>query len=157
MSSVRFFSLLFCFRKPEIVHLSYLNLLVKEKPVLLIVWEIKNARCIKFLPLKGRHYALKNAALLSIPEDRREISIRIVNFWRGITKDITMHAVELDANTTTQLIDGFRPLNKIRIHTPVISRISNHIGVKPVIMVQRSNSITVTNRFPINIKPFNYP
>jgi len=157
MVAVRILKLLFCFKKPRVINLSYLNVFVKDKPVLFIVWEIKNGWFIRFIPLKRRHYETQNALVLSIPKGQKEITLKAANFWRKTTVNLTMRAVDLDKTTTAQLINSFRPLNKLEVLAPLISNIRNKVAIKPVNIKQRNSFIKTIDRFNINIQPFNYP
>jgi hypothetical protein len=123
MVAVRILKLLFCFKKPEFINLSYINVLVKDKPLLFIVWEIKNAWSVKLIPLQRRHYETKKVLILSIPKEQNDITIKAVNFWRKTKMGLTMYAVELDEASTAQLIQGFRPLNKVEVSAPHVSGI----------------------------------
>lgn len=157
MNAVRILKLLFCFKKPQVINLSYLNVFVKDKPALFIVWEIKNVWSVKFIPLKRRHYETQNALVLTIPNDQKEVTLQASNFWRKKTVNLTMRAVELDEATIDQLIDSFRPLNKLEVYAPLISNISNQVVIKPVNIKQRNSFIKKIARFHINIQTFNYP
>jgi hypothetical protein len=157
MRSVRFLPLIFCFKKPEIIHLSYINVLVKNKPVLFIAWQVKHARLIKLLPLKRRYFGLNNAIILALPIERTEVKLTIVNFWRQTAIKLDLNTVEMDQTTTAQLIHGFHPLNKMEVHAPLIFWIKNNLEIKLFPLEQKSNPIKVTARFNINIQHFNYP
>lgn len=157
MVAVKILKLLFYFGKPEITNLSYLNVLIKDKPALFVVWEIKNAWSVKIIPLKPRYYTAKKALILSIPKDQKVITLKAANFWRKTTLNLTMRAVDLDETTTAQLINSFRPLNKMELCVPHLSNIRNKVAIKPVSIKQRNSFIKNINRFNINIQPFNYP
>jgi hypothetical protein len=157
MDAVKILKLLVCFKKPELIHLSYINVLVKEKPILFIVWEVKNGWSVKFIPLKRRYHEASNALVLSIPEELNEITLKAANFWRKTRITFTMCAVELDRVATAQLIHDFWHLNKVEALAPLVLNIKNKATIKPVSIKQRNSFIKKIDRFNINIQPFNYP
>jgi hypothetical protein len=157
MTAIRILKLLFCFKKPELINFSYLSVLVKDKPTLFIVWEIKNVWSVRLIPLKHSYYTSKNTLVLSIPKEQNLITLKAANFWRKKSIKLTMHAVELDEATTVQLINGFRPLNKLEVYAPLVLNIKNKVAIKPVNVKQRNSCIKKLDRFNINIQPFIYP
>lgn len=156
MIATRILKLLFCFKKPSVIQLSYLPVLVKDKPVLFVVWEIENAWWVKFTPPTRRYATAKNAVLLTIPNHLNQVTLKAYNCWRKTSIQLSIHAVQLDEATTAQLIDGFRPLNKTGVNTPSVSHIKNQISISPFAIQLRDSSIKQINRFNITIQPIHY-
>lgn len=156
MAAVKILKLLFCFKKPELIHFSYISVFIKNKPALFIVWEIKNSWSVKLIPLKGKYYTAKKALVLSIPEQQEEIIFKAANFWRKNRERLTIHAVALDETATAQLIHGFRPLNTVEIAAPLISGIRNKASIRHFTIKQKNCAVTNINRFNIHIQPLHY-
>jgi len=152
----RCLKLLFCFRKPEFVNFNYINVLVKNKPLLFIAWEIKNACSIKLIPLKQRFSIAQNAVIINVPEEQNKIVFKVANFWRKRKIELNMHAVALDETTASWLIHGFSPLNKLETSIPLVSGIRNKIIIRPGSVKQRNVRIQKIARFNINTQPFTY-
>lgn len=157
MTVLRVLKLLFCFKKPEVKNLSYINVLVDQKPILFIVWEVKNAGFVKLIPFKGRYYSSQKAMALSLLYDRQQITMKTANFWRSTKTVLNMQAVQLDQATLSELIKGFRPLNKIEVDSPVLYNIRNRVSIKNLTITARSKPMELKQRFGANIQPFNYP
>lgn len=157
MAAIRFLKLLFCFKKPELINFSYISVFIKNKPVLFIVWEIKNTLSVKLVPLKGKYYATKKALVLAIPQQQDEIIFKAFNCWRRKMVRLAIHAVELDEATTTQLISGFRPLNKLEIAAPFVSNIRNKASLKQFSIKKKKCAVIELPRFNISMQPFIYP
>lgn len=153
MFTTKTFKLLFCFKKPEVIHLSYIPVLIKDKPVLFVAWDIMNARAVRFIPLRRRYHNNVSAAILAVSKDLREVTLKFANFWRSTTIRISIYAVQLDEATTAQLIHSFRPLNTTVVNTPLVSRIRNLAVIRPISISQRSTSIKKIDRFNTTIKP----
>jgi hypothetical protein len=157
MAALRILRLLFCFKKPGVINLSYLHVFIKDKPTLFIVWEIKNVFSVKLVPLKLSYFTPQNAIIISIPKEQQQVTLKATNFWRKKRITLTLCAVALDELATAQLIQGFRPLNKLAISAPHVSGIRNLESIKPFYVKQRNNVIKKIDRFNMNIQPFNYP
>lgn len=156
MSATRILKLLLCFKKPEIIHLSYINVLIKDKPVLFIAWEIENSLSVKLIPLRRRYAEGVNALILSMPKELNEVTVKAANFWRKAIVSLPVCTVELDEVATAQLISGFRPLSKLEVHAPYIAGIRSKAKVSSFNIKQRSTCIKNIDRFNINIQSFNY-
>lgn len=148
---------LFCFKKPKLIQLSYLPVLVKDKPVLFVTWELENVGMVKFLPLQHRYITPKNTVLLAIPANLQQVTLRASNYWRKTNINLRIHTVELDEPTLAKLIDGFRPLNKTYVNTPAVLQIKNKIFIKRIAIQLRDSSIKQIDRFNINMQPIHYP
>lgn len=143
----------FCFKKPRVVKLSYLPVLVKDKPVLFVAWEIKHAWSVRFIPLRQKHNAARNAAIVSVPNHLKQVTLKAGNCWRTTTIRLSLHAVQLDEAGTAHLIDGFRPLHKTAVHTPVAAYINSPVLTRPLNIQQRNSSIQQVDRFKVAIQP----
>jgi hypothetical protein len=157
MAALRILKLLFCFKKPGVINLSYMHVFIKDKPTLFIVWEIKNVWSVRLIPLKHIYHTAQNTLVISIPREQHQVTLKAANFWRKTSIVLTLCAVELDELATAQLIHGFRPLNKIKVSAPHVSDIRNRILVRPFSVKHTNTVIKKIDRFNINIKPFNYP
>ena len=157
MSAMRFLKLLFCFKKPGVINLSYLHVFIKDNPTLFIVWEIKNAWSVKLVPLKRSYYTAQKALAISIPEEQAQVTLKAANCWRRTKVNLTLCAVQLDEFATAQLINGFRPLNKVKVAAPLIAAIRSRPVIKPVSIQPRNAVIKQIKRFPIHIHSLHYP
>lgn len=157
MSANKILKLLCCFKKPGVINLSYIHVLIEAKPTLFVVWEIKNVWSVKLIPLKRTYYTSHQAVVLSVPENQNLVILKASNFWRKINIPLALCAVELDKQATRQLINGFRPLNKVEIIAPLIFGVRNQIAFRPLSIQQRNAGIKNINRFNIHIQPSNYP
>lgn len=157
MAAIRFLKLLFCFKKPGVINLSYLHVFIKDKPTLFIVWEIKNVWSVKLIPLKRSYYTAQKALVISIPEEQTQVTLAAANFWRRTKVNLTLCAVRLDEAATARLINGFRPLNKVEVSVPIVTRILNRVLIRPFSIKQRNRVIKKMYRFNIHIQPLNYP
>lgn len=156
MREIRFLKLLFCFKKPEIINLDYLYVLIKDKPTLFVVWEIKNVWSVKLIPFNRRFYKPQNAIIISIPQEQHKITFKAANFWRKKSISLTLCAVQLNELATAQLIQGFRPLNKVSVSTPHISAIRKIESIKPFCVKPKNSVIKKIDRFNIQIQNINY-
>lgn len=156
MIATRILKLLFCFKKPRVIQLSYLPVLIKDKPVLFVAWDMENVGWIKFTPPARRYTTAKNAVLLTIPNHLNQVTLKACNCWRKISIYLPIHAVQLEEAALAQLIDGFRPLNKTGVHTPSVSHIKNRISIMPFTIQLRDNSIQQIDRFNVTIQPIHY-
>ena len=157
MAAIKFLKLLFCFKKPGVINLSYLHVFIKDKPTLFVVWEIKNAWSVKLIPLKRSYYIAQKALVISIPEEQTQVTLKAANFWRRTKVNLSLCAVHLDEVATVQLINGFRPLNKVEVSAPIVTRIVNRVSIKSFSIKHRNSVIKKLDRFNIHIHPFNYP
>lgn len=156
MMSIRILKLLFCFKKPRVLKLSYLPVLIIDKPVLFVAWDIENAGWVKFTPPERRYAAETNAVLLTIPNQQNQVILKAYNCWRKTSIQLSIHAVQLDDAAMAQLIDGFRPLNKTNVNIPSVSHIKNQVSIKPFAIQLRDSSIQQINRFNVTIQPIHY-
>lgn len=156
MKAIRILKLLFCFKKLRVIQLSYLPVLVKDKPVLFVAWDIENAGWVKFTPPRRRYATAKNAVLLTIPNQQYQVTLMASNCWRKTSIPLSIHAVQLDEATIAQLIDDFRPLNKTGVNTPSVSHIKNQVSITPITIQLRDSSIKHIDRFNVTIQPIHY-
>jgi hypothetical protein len=84
MMVTRILKLLFCFKKPRVIQLSYLPVLVKDKPVLFVAWDIENVGWVKFTPPNRRYTTAKNAVLLTIPNHLNQVALKASNCWKRL-------------------------------------------------------------------------
>lgn len=145
------------------MQLSYLPVLVKDKPILFIAWEIKNAYCVKFIPLRRRYYTKKNAVLISTPNHLHQVTLKVSNIWRKTTINLSIHAIQLDEAAMAQLINAFHPLNKTKVNAPLAAHINNQLFIKPLTIHQYNSAIkqvdpfnVTIQSFTINIQPIHY-
>jgi len=157
MAAFSILKLLFCFRKPRVLNLSYIHVLIKNKPTLFVVWEIKNAWSVKLIPLKRSYNTAQKALIISIPAEQAQVTLKAANCWRRTKVNLTLCAVQLDEVATAQLISGFRPLNKVEVAAPLIAAIRSRAVIKPVSIQPRNAVIKQINRFPIHIHSLHYP
>jgi hypothetical protein len=148
--------LLFCFRKPGIKNLSYIHVMVEDKPTLFIAWEVEHAWVVKLKPIKGKYYASQKALVIAAPGELQEIVLKVANFWRSYEKVLPLQVVQLDKNALSELISGFRPMNKVSVNTPAVSKVRNQLQVKRSIIRHNVKPVEL-QRSTINIQPFNYP
>ncbi|TWI78004.1 hypothetical protein IQ13_4248 [Lacibacter cauensis] len=153
MMKTSLFTRLFCFKKPRVIQLSYLPMLVKNKPFLFVAWELKHAYTVKFIPLRNRYHAAHNAAVVTIPAHFSQITFKAANYWRKTTIILQLQMVQLDEAATAQLIDGFQPLNKTVLHTPQIAHLRNNISCKRLKTQQRFCTIKQINQFKVTTQP----
>ena len=156
MTALRILKLLFCFKKPGIIQLSYIHVLVKNKPAFFIVWDIKNVWWVKLHPITRRYYDAQKALVLAMPQEQQQLTLKAANFWRRKRITLTLHAVALDEAAAAQLIQGFRPLSRIEVAAPLISNISNKAVIKPAGIRQKNTCIKKIDRFNIHIQHINY-
>jgi hypothetical protein len=157
MTAFKILKLLFCFKKPEVLNLSYLHVLIRDKPTLFVVWEIKNVWSVKLIPLDRSYYIAQNAIIISIPKDQNQVTLKAANFWKKTNIGLAMCTVQFDEVSTAQFIQGFRPLNKLEVCAPVVFNIKNKLAIKPVSIKQRNSFIKKIDCFNINVQRFNYP
>lgn len=156
MAAIRFLTLLFCFKKPKVINLDYLHVLIKDKPTLFVVWEIKNVWSVKLIPLNRRYYKPQNAIIISIPQEQHMITLKAASFWKKKSIRLSLCAVQLNELATAQLIQGFRPLNKVSVSTPHISAIRKIESIKPFCVKPKNSVIKKIDRFNIQIQNINY-
>lgn len=157
MSLISVLKLLFCFRKPDVKSLTYINVIVANKPSLFIVWEIENVLYVKLASYKGRHYAKKRAMVISTAGGQQEIIMKATNFWRTTKTVLQIRVVQLDKAIVSELINGFRPLSRKEVIIPFISKINANFEIKQIIVSNQIKPFKIKERFNINIQNFNYP
>lgn len=70
------------FRKPPIVSIDYIPLLVQQKPVLLLSWNFPHAYSLRLKPMSKTYHQASGAYILRLDENCEEITLIIQSLWR---------------------------------------------------------------------------
>lgn len=149
--------LLFRFRKPGIINLSYIHVMVKDKPTLFIAWEVKHAWVVKIKSIRGRYYGSQQALIITAPAEQQAIVVKFANIWRSIEIILPMQLVQLDRSALAQLISGFKPMTDLSVDIPAPSKTSPAFQIKSSPLRNLIKPVEVLRRSDISIQPFNYP
>lgn len=147
---------IFQFRKPIFSELDFIDLIIDNKPLLLIVWKIKWATKVKIIPLNEK---FKNAGsfILKIPTDIEFIQIVAINLWRKNIREIQLKHTQLDDATSAFLIKQFQPLTTLEVKKSIITL--RHIkseGKKSIIHI-KPFKVYPTVKLRIETEKFKYP
>lgn len=70
------------FRKPAIVSIDYVPLLVQQKPILLLSWDFPHPYSLRLKPLNRTYHQAAGAYILRLEENAHEITLTVRSFWR---------------------------------------------------------------------------
>jgi hypothetical protein len=126
----------FNFKKPVFTELDFIDLVVDEKPLFLIVWRSKNAHLLKIKSFK-KYRKSEGSVILLIPSSSNHLTIQLKNIWRSIELRVDIQHTQLDEKTASFLLDKIKqvkPNGEIIWRTP-LSMI--HLQVKQLIILKR--------------------
>jgi len=137
----------FNFRKPVLLEFNCIDLVAGNKVLLLLAWNIKNAKRIKINP--GRHVCRQatGAAIITLLPGTGSVDIMIRNCWRGTSLCVGLKHISLDKESLKSLTsdlqvftrieiaaiepDGLPAIPQLRFKIPEIKKISCQTMITP--------------------------
>jgi hypothetical protein len=123
---------LFTFSKPFFVSLEYVDVVVNQKAIFLLSWEIKKAHSIHIPELKFQSFQKHASAYLSVPEEISYITLKISNSWRSKIKTIKLQRTEMNDQMDFNIKPNFKEFNKRSISIPSLQLQSRRTKLKPM-------------------------
>lgn len=100
---------LFDFRKPKILHLDFIDVVIADKMLLLLSWRLKRGHSLA-IPVIGKKYSSReNAVVLKLPGHVDTVVITVSSFWRKTRYPLYLKKLKLDKGAADLLISRFRP------------------------------------------------
>lgn len=141
---------LFCLAKPGFINLDYINMIIEDKMLLLLCWEIQNYARISIPILKKSYSAEQSAILVRLPEGTTSIELVVRSAWRKRKYTIPVRMLQLDRETSAHLVQQLVPflMQTIKQDPVMIRQFIRQVDT-PSITVKtpgirfRSNTITI--------------
>lgn len=156
LAVVRYF---FNFRKPEFTEIDFIDLVIDNKPLFLLVWKSRNAHVLKIKSVKTYRKS-KGSVIILIPSSKNNLVIQLKNIWRSKKVKVDIQHIQLDNKTASLLLNKIKQINfngEIVWKTP-LSAVSTHFkelivqkriaGVKNIVPAIKRNSVVVKNIQP---------
>ena len=113
----RFLRLLFHFRAPSLEDLDYIDVVVTQKPLLLISWNSKHPYLIKIPAVKKRYYTHSGSILIKLPTGLESIEIILWSLWRKRTYVLAINSIAIDPREFREYMNSYKILNSSMLHT----------------------------------------
>lgn len=97
----------FNFKRPVFTELDFIDLVIDEKPLFLIVWQSKNAHLLKIKSFKNYRKSEASVIVL-IPSSVNHLTIQLKNIWRSIELRVDIHHTQIDEKTASFLFDKIK-------------------------------------------------
>lgn len=95
-------------RKPELIHLDYIDTVLGNHSLLLLAWRVKNAHRLRILPVKKKLFGEEGAAITGLPPNIDNLNLEIAGCWRCIRLPLQLRHLAIDAETITFLEENIR-------------------------------------------------
>ncbi len=112
---------LFDFNKPKFLKLDYIDIVVENKILFLVSWKSKSHNKIKIPRFRRTYHNHETAVILKLPPHTDELTITLHSLWRKRRYKILLKKIKLDKETSLHLITQFRPVEMLRLKTPVVN------------------------------------
>lgn len=97
------FRRLFDFHQPRLRHLDYIDLVVGNKPVLLLTWDAVHADRICILPGKLVYHTTSGGIICKLPPGTEFVDVILHNLWRSKKISIKLQQIAADPQTLAYL------------------------------------------------------
>jgi hypothetical protein len=145
------------FSKPRFLKLDYIDIIIEEKTLFLVAWKSKRHHKVKIYPVNKIYYDHETAVVLKIPADTSEVTIILYSFWRKRKYRVFLKKVKLDKETAQHLITKFKPVEMLKLKTPVVNAVRTFRGMNlPVIVLKKQDFSINTPLIIINTDKLTY-
>jgi len=108
--------LLFHFQAPRLEQLNYLDVVVTQKPLLLVSWNSKYHYLIKIPVVKKRYHTRSGSVLIKLPTGLGSIEILVWSLWRKRTYVLPINSFAIDPRAFEQYINSYNILDSSILH-----------------------------------------
>jgi hypothetical protein len=108
--------LLFHFRPPRLQDLDYLDLVVTQKPLLLISWNADFPYVIKIPIVKKRYSSRSCSVLIRLPTGLQSLKIVVCSLWRKRTYVLAINSIAIEPGAFRHYINSYVMLNDSIVH-----------------------------------------
>jgi hypothetical protein len=154
LSAFRYF---FLFRRPYFSQLDFIDLIIDNKAIFLIAWQIKRGHKIQIKPISKSHRRKEGALLLQIPSEIHSVEIIASNIWRKTRKTIYLKHTHFDDVSSSSLIKQFKPVTTTYIKQKTVSVRNKLSRVKRIIPCIKSIKIRPVTTIKLKTEKFKYP
>jgi len=133
------------FSKPRFLNLDYIDIVVEEKTLFLLSWKSKRHYKVKISPFNKTYNNHETAIVLKVPASTIELTITLHSFWRKRRYQVLLKKVKLDKETAKHLITKFKPIEMIRLKTPVVNAVRTFRGTNLPVIVLKKLSLKINN------------
>lgn len=155
MSIARF---LFSFRKPVVYNLEHLDIVIENKPLLLLSWSCKRSYFISIKPLKRRYRNKELSVVLKVPTHIDHINVIISTIWRKRVFRIALRKLKLNQDTAQVLIHQFKPMKMPAVKQSEIQlrKLPKVIGT-PLPVLRNRNPVLKSSQIEMQSNKLVYP
>jgi hypothetical protein len=165
---------LFNFKRPVFTELDFVDLVIDEKPVFLIVWKSENAHLLKIKSF-AKYYKEEGSAIILIPSTSNELTIKLKSIWRSTTLKVDILHTQIDQRTAAFLLDKIKqvkqngeviwntPLSTLHVYVKelrVFKRVTGFKNLQPVIknkhLKVKATYLTIKKQPTIKSEMFQY-
>lgn len=118
---------LFIFRRPEFIEFDFVDIVIADKPLLLIIWNLKAGYKIRVKALRLTMHGKSGARVITLSNRPTTLTIEAHNFWRRIKKRIELRYLELNDESADWLMKDLREPSKLKVNT-IIPRMRKMIS-----------------------------
>lgn len=83
-------------RKPRLQKLDYIDLLLEHQLLLLVSWQVEDARSIKIVPGKAKYHKASGAVLCKLPAGTKKADVVVSNVWRKKRYPLALTQVQVE-------------------------------------------------------------
>jgi hypothetical protein len=112
----RCIQLLFHFRRPRVEFLDYIDVVVTQKPLLLISWTSKYPYLFEIPIVRKRYYTCSGSVLIKLPTGLETIEIIVRSLWRRRTYILHLKSFAIDSRTFGEYMNSYKILNSSNLH-----------------------------------------
>jgi len=137
---MRVLKYLFDFRKPEIEHFEYFEVVIEDKQFLVLSWVFKRRYKMRIPAIKKSFRSVCGTRIEKIDVGKVPLAIKISSLWRKTTLILILKPIKLDQETADVLIRSFSPF---KMPTPLLY--SFHSLIQKPIPLQTAPVLTLKN------------
>jgi hypothetical protein len=143
-------------RKPRFKNLDFVDLIIDEKPLFLLAWELSNGNGIRIINPSGLYRNPEGSIVITIPKDLDTITVTAFNYWRKNSVTVRLKHTQLDTETAASLIQNLRVFNTVKIkQSPLHVNIAQP-GLRQTIIHLNTSGISIRNINAIKTLKLNY-
>lgn len=155
MSNIwRFIRLFFHFRKPAFESMEVCNLVVQQKPILLIGWKNRYRYSVHVKAAKFNNYQLQGIHLLKVSSQFNEVVIVLRSAWRSTYYKMPVYSIWIPPEVLAEILS-----QPDRLRTPAVNDFHVTTAITVEVKKQQIESavFSIQTVFPrIEVKSFTY-
>jgi hypothetical protein len=108
----------FVFRCPAFTELNCIDIVIDNKPLFLLTWQLRRGYYVKLRPTGRRFQFSTGAAVIKLPPSADAVTIIAGNLWRKRKEKVLLSHYQLNDAAAAEIIQRLRPFDTMETKIP---------------------------------------